>query len=114
MTALIRAAGAVVAFAVAAGIVAASHLVVLRDAGTEGVLRLAEQFGAARLEAACARALAHASPHYRTVKTILARGFDQRVDVGPQFPEHSASVYAAEARFVRPAHLLFATGEPQP
>ncbi len=79
----------------------------------QGVLRLAEQFGPLRLEAACARALAHASPQYRTVKTILARGFDQRVDVGTPFREHSAGVYAAEARFVRPADLLFATGEPQ-
>ena len=36
------------------------------------------RYGSARLEAACARALAHDSPHYRTVKTILAGGFDRQ------------------------------------
>ena len=42
----------------------------------QGVLALKDQYGAARLEAACERAIAHDSPHYRTVKTILAGGHD--------------------------------------
>src|SRR5690606_41920181 len=42
----------------------------------QGVLALKGQYGAARLEAACERAIAHDSPHYRTVKTILAGGHD--------------------------------------
>ncbi len=43
----------------------------------QGVLQLGSRFGRERLEAACARALDHGSPHYRTVKTILATGADQ-------------------------------------
>jgi hypothetical protein len=56
-------------------------------------------------EAACARALVHASPFYRTVKTILAGGFDRE-----PLPDPSADVprlYAAGARFVRDAGDLF-------
>ena len=36
-----------------------------------GVIRLADRFTAVRLEAACARALAIESPHYKTIKTML-------------------------------------------
>jgi transposase len=73
----------------------------------QGVLRLSEQFDPARVEAACARALTHASPHYRTVKTILAHGFDrQAVEL-----EHNPSIYAPQARFVRDADSLFAAEE---
>lgn len=43
----------------------------------QGVIRLEKKFGAARLEAACARALAFADPRYRTIKTILDKGLDQ-------------------------------------
>lgn len=42
-----------------------------------GILRLAEQYGGARVEAACARAKAFGDPAYRTVKGILERGLDQ-------------------------------------
>lgn len=77
----------------------------------QGVLRLAEQFDAPRLEAACARALAHASPYYRTVKTILARGFDLRSE--SVHLEHTAGTYAAHARFVRDAGTLFGGEEPR-
>lgn len=48
----------------------------LRVAGR--LLRLAEPYGAARLEAACQRALKHGDPDYQTVKAILVRGLDQR------------------------------------
>jgi transposase len=40
----------------------------------QGVLRLAERYGSARLEAACARAIVVGDPGYRTVKGILAAG----------------------------------------
>jgi hypothetical protein len=43
----------------------------------QGVLRLEQPSGAARREAACARALAAGSARYRTVKTILATGLDR-------------------------------------
>jgi transposase len=69
----------------------------------QGVLRLAQQFSPARLEAACARALAHGSPHYRTVKTILAGGHDLRAD--PVIDTHAR--HGANARFARDAADLF-------
>lgn len=38
-----------------------------------GILRLADKFGADRLERACEKALAIRSPHYKTIKTMLSR-----------------------------------------
>ena len=77
--------------------------IVERLRGAQGVLGYAETYGAARVEAACCRALAHASPHYRTVKTLLAGGFDR-------VPLHGIdreSVYGRNARFARAAKTLF-------
>jgi transposase len=73
--------------------------------GAQGLLRLEQRYEATRLEAACARALYHASPFYRTVKTILAGGFDRE-----PLSDQSAAVpalYAAGARFARDASDLF-------
>ena len=72
----------------------------------QGVISLGKRYGAARLEAACARALAHDSPHYRTVKTILSTGADQLPLDEPQTPKAYAS-----ARFARSAAQLFGTAE---
>jgi transposase len=44
----------------------------------QGVIRLGDQYGQARLEAACARAVMFGAPQYRTVKQILAQGLDQQ------------------------------------
>ncbi len=68
-------------------------------------MRLQKPYGASRLEAACARALAHASPSYRTVKTILVGGFDQHPLADPNEHVH---VHAPGARFARDAQSLFA------
>jgi hypothetical protein len=68
----------------------------------QNVIRLKETYGPARLEAACARALYHASLHYRTVKTILAGGFDRH-----PLPDTPVDTYAPGARFARPANTLF-------
>lgn len=68
----------------------------------QGVLALAKRYGAARTEAACERALAHDSAHYRTVKTILATGADQQPLVQP----HTPDAYT-RARFTRSAADLF-------
>jgi len=43
-----------------------------------GLMRLAREYGDARLEAACARAQSIRAPHYRSVKSILASGLDRR------------------------------------
>ncbi len=43
-----------------------------------GLMRLAREYGAERLEAACARAQSIRSPSYRSVKSILASGLDRQ------------------------------------
>ena len=77
--------------------------IVERLRAAQSTLRLAERYGSARLEAACVRALAHDSIFYRTVKTILAGGFDQQ----PLPAVESSAPYAGRARFVRDAEDLF-------
>ena len=69
----------------------------------QGVLRLVKPYSALRLEAACARALAHGSPFFRTVKTILAGAHDRRgvEPIAPASTPHSG-------RFARDAASLFA------
>ena len=79
--------------------------IVERLRAAQGVLRLQKSYPPNRLEAACARALAHESPYYRTVKTILAGGHDLRSDdrvaAAPETVPHSG-------RFARNAASLFA------
>lgn len=82
--------------------------IVERLRGAQGIVHLAKQYTPERVEIACARALAHDSPHYRTVKTMLATGADQRAE-----PPPTPIVYAA-SRFVRGAADLFASTDPQP
>jgi hypothetical protein len=71
----------------------------------QGVLHLGKRYGAARLEAACARALAHGSAHYRTVKSILSVGADHL----PPLDSATPTAYR-NARFVRSAADLFEPG----
>jgi transposase len=68
----------------------------------QGVLGLLKPYGQARLEAACARALAHDSPYYRTVKTILTTGADLRADT-----PHATPAGYGRTRFTRAAAELF-------
>jgi transposase len=83
--------------------------IVERLRGAQGVLSFAETFGIARLEAACQRALAHASPAYRTVKSILIGGFD-RLPLEAH-PRANSNVYGGNARFARDARTLFDSKE---
>lgn len=69
----------------------------------QGVIRLREKYGADRLDSACRRALDHGSPHYRTVKTILAGGHDQVPT--PAALETTAKPHGG--RFARDAASLF-------
>jgi len=73
----------------------------------QGVIRLRDTYGAERVEAACARALFHASPFYRTVKTILIGGFDRHA-----LPDSAITVHAPAARFARNAQSLFDPDSP--
>lgn len=43
---------------------------------SQGIIRLADKYGPARLDAACARANAFGDPSYRTVHNILAQGLE--------------------------------------
>jgi hypothetical protein len=52
----------------------------------QGAIGLGNPYGNLRLEAACARALAHDSPFYRTVKSILASGADKTPPIEPITP----------------------------
>jgi hypothetical protein len=79
--------------------------IVERLRGAQGVLGLARTYGALRLEAACIRALAHASPAYCTVKSILVGGFDKQPIDRHDTDRHS--VYGRDARFARDARTLF-------
>ena len=63
------------------------------------LVRLAERFGPARLEAACARSLRFADPAYRTVKGILVHGLETEKPVETR-PAPPAQV------FVRPTEEL--------
>jgi len=83
-----------------------SDRILERLRAAQGVLRLASRFGEARLEAACARALAHDSPHYRTVRTILMGGHDLRKE---PTPIDATVTYIQHPRFARPAQELFDT-----
>lgn len=87
-----------------------SDHIVERLRGAQGVLHLGKPYGSVRLEAACARALAHDSPFYRTVKTILATGADLRPSADTSAP--TPAVYTG-ARFARDAASLFDSPHPQ-
>jgi len=59
-----------------------------------GILRLAEKYGAGRLNAACARANAFGDPSYRTVKNILEKGLDQELALAaPVLPGMTAGAF---------------------
>ena len=62
----------------------------------------------ARFAAACARALAHDSPFYRTVKSILSTGADKTPAAEPFTPPAYAN-----PRFARDAATLFASPKAQ-
>ena len=49
-----------------------------------GIIRLANRFGAVRLERACQRALAYSSFNYRSVKNILEKGLDRITELPPE------------------------------
>jgi transposase len=75
-------------------------LVNLRAA--QGILRLEQSYGAARLEVACTRALAAGSARYRTVKTILAKHLDQ--PLAPAVTPPLPATYTQGGRFCRDTH----------
>lgn len=45
--------------------------------GAQGIIKLSQKYGAARLENACVRALSFDNVKYKSIKNILQQGFDQ-------------------------------------
>jgi hypothetical protein len=73
--------------------------------GAQGVLGLAKRYGAARLEAACRRALVFGTASYRTVDSILRQGLDH----APLPPDMSETgPVPKRAAFARPVFDLAA------
>jgi hypothetical protein len=63
----------------------------------QGIIRLRERYGDARLDAACARALAVGDPGYRTVKGILAAGTEHGEDHSHTAPTPPALLRGPDA-----------------
>lgn len=81
-----------------------AHRVLDNLRAAQGIIRLGDRYGKERLEAACGRAIAFDAPRYRTVKTILERGQDQR----PPEPDAGLpAIYAGSGRFQRDTTTLF-------
>ena len=81
-------------------LLAVNALFRLRQA--QGVLRLGQRHGDARLEAACRRALQVGDPSYRTVKGILAAGTEHE-RFQPPLPGIDVPASAVLARGVKQA-----------
>lgn len=73
----------------------------------QGVLRLADTFGAERLEAACRKAIDAGDPSYRTIKGILAAGLERD-------PVPDGAGDGGAAAFLRGPAQLFADVIPLP
>ena len=73
--------------------------------GAMGVVRLAKKYGAARLEAACRRALVFGQAAYRSVSSILRQGLENT----PLPPEvHSTGPVPKRAAYARPVSQIAA------
>jgi len=77
-----------------------NHSVLDNLRAVQGIIGFSKKYGAARLEAACCRALFFDDPRYRTVKGILQKGLDQHPLQREPEPNLSA-VYTATGRFLR-------------
>ena len=82
-----------------------AHRVLDNLRAAQGLLRLGKRFGAVRLEAACARALAFDNAKFRTVKTILENGLDQQSLDESGF-DKLGQAYTGHGRFSRDTKKL--------
>jgi hypothetical protein len=77
-----------------------------RHRAVQGIVRLAERYGAKRLEAACERALRFSSLQYRSVKTILEQGLDAELE--DKTAVVLGEAYQGQGRFHRDTRTLLA------
>lgn len=74
----------------------------------QGIVGLKKKYGPVRLESACKRALHFDNPRYKTVKTILEKGFDQTpFQEAPRDAVPLSPVYTGNGRFVHQAGARF-------
>lgn len=66
----------------------------------QGIVRLAKTYGNARLDAACQRAIAYNSRHYKTIKNILKKGCEYKSLPGEEAFDLLASAYT-NGKFIR-------------
>jgi len=77
----------------------------------QGIIRLAERYGAERANAACQLALTHGDPAYQTVRNILHKALEGQQPL--PFPDGSAAAAAAGAYLHGPEQLFAADTQPQ-
>jgi transposase len=80
------------------------HLHYLRQ--SQGIIRLADKYGQARLDAACQRALAYGNAHYRTIKTILEKSLE------PHLAEPAPPPITTVGAYLRGPEALFGSTTP--
>ena len=78
--------------------------VLIKLRAVQGVLRLKQKYGVARLEAACSRANHYGTAHYKSVKAILQKGLDQQTLLAAF--DALASTYTEGGRFCRDTQTL--------
>jgi transposase len=83
--------------------------VLFRLRAAQGVLGLTGKYSAARVDAACAKAIALGDPSYRTIKGILAVGTDSQ-----PMPENTRTGDGGAAAFLHGPAQLFANVIPMP
>ncbi len=82
-----------------------AHKVLDNLRAAQGVVGLNKTYGANRLEAACARALAFDSPRYQTVKTILNKGLEQQ-PIHEDLLDSLTATYTGKGRLSRDTRKL--------
>ncbi|WP_146142562.1 MULTISPECIES: hypothetical protein [unclassified Paraburkholderia] len=72
----------------------------------QGIVRMRKKFGDQRLDAACERVLASASPKYRTVKAILDKRLDSEPAAAARKRRRRLLTYLNGGRFGRDVRSL--------
>jgi hypothetical protein len=72
----------------------------------QNILGLHKKYGQTRLEAACKRALAFNSVHYRTIKTMLDNGAETITEQQPEKCDALSKTYTGQGRFCRDTSRL--------
>jgi hypothetical protein len=67
----------------------------------QGIVSLQKKYGPARLDAACRRALAFQSGHYKTIKTILQKGLEYSPLPNQDAFDALTETYTGKGRFCR-------------